>query len=87
MSCSRSRLDLNSHVLILFYGYIFLKDQLFYLKVNILNSENSKPEDIELELTLSVTTHINCIVACCLINVVHSRHVPLSGHDAIALFE
>ena len=37
---------------------------------------------------LSVNSHINCIVAHCLINVFFiSRHVPLSGHDDVALFE
>ena len=34
---------------------------------------------------LSVTTHINCIVVRCLINV--RAYVPLSGHDDVALFE
>ena len=29
------------------------------------------------------TSHINCIVALCLINII-SRHVPLSGHDEVA---
>ena len=37
---------------------------------------------------LSVTSHINCIVAHCLINVVYlSQYVPLSGHDDFAHFE
>ena len=36
---------------------------------------------------LSATSHINCIVARCLINIVYLRHVPLSGHDDVALFE
>ena len=35
---------------------------------------------------LSVSSHINCIVARCLINVVYLTHVPLSGHDDVALF-
>ena len=34
---------------------------------------------------LSVTFHINCIVARCLINGCLSRHVPLSGHNDVAL--
>ena len=38
-------------------------------------------------LLLSVTSHINCIVTRCLINVVYLRHVPLSGHDGVAVFE
>ena len=36
---------------------------------------------------LSVTSHIKCVVAHCLINVVYLRHVPLSSHDNVALFE
>ena len=36
---------------------------------------------------LSVTSHINCIVACCLITLSLSRRVPLSGHVDVALFE
>ena len=36
---------------------------------------------------LSVNSHINCIVARCLINVFYLRHVPLSGHDDVAVFE
>ena len=34
-----------------------------------------------LEGHLSVTIRINCSVACCPINVVYLRHVPLSDHD------
>ena len=34
--------------------------------------------------SLSFTSHINCIVARCLINVVNLRHVCLSGHDDFA---
>ena len=37
-------------------------------------------------LSLSVTSHINCIVARCLINVVYLLHVPLSGHDNVHFF-
>ena len=37
-------------------------------------------------LYLSIISHINCIVARCLIKLFISRHVPLSGHDDIALF-
>ena len=35
---------------------------------------------------LSVTIYMNCSVARCLINVYYLRHVPLSGHDDVALF-
>ena len=37
-------------------------------------------------VSLSVTPHINCIVARCLINGVYLRHVHLSGHDDVAFF-
>ena len=37
-------------------------------------------------VSLSVTSNINYIVARCLMNFI-SRHVPLSGHDDVALFE
>ena len=33
---------------------------------------------------LSVTSHINCIAARCLINVVYLTTLPLSGHDDVA---
>ena len=33
---------------------------------------------------LSDTSHINCSVARCLINVIYLKHVPLSGHDDVA---
>ena len=36
---------------------------------------------------LSVTSHITCIAARCLINMVYLMAVPLSGNDDIALFE
>ena len=36
---------------------------------------------------LSVTSHINCIAARCLINDVYLTHVPLSGHDDVAHFD
>ena len=35
------------------------------------------------QANLSVTSHINCIVACCLINVVYLT----ACHDDVALFE
>ena len=38
------------------------------------------------EVVLSVTSHINCIVACCLINVVYLTECALSGHDDVATF-
>ena len=38
-------------------------------------------------LFISVTSYINCIAAWCLINIVISVHVPLSGHDYVAFFE
>ena len=36
---------------------------------------------------LSVTSHISCIVARCLINLVCLRNAALSGYDDVALFE
>ena len=41
----------------------------------------------DLNLILSVTSHINCIVAHCLINFVYLMAMPLSGHDDVAFFE
>ena len=34
---------------------------------------------------LSVTIHINCSVARCLINAVYLTALPLSGHEGVAL--
>ena len=38
---------------------------------------------------VSVTSHINCIVACCLINVVHLTACAFirSIHDGVVIFE
>ena len=41
----------------------------------------------EMYLNLSVTIHINYSIACCLKMLSISWHVPLSGHDDVALFE
>ena len=38
-------------------------------------------------LFISVTSYIYCIAARCLINIVISVHVPLSGHDYVVFFE
>ena len=42
--------------------------------------------NLAVKFDLSVTSEINCTAARCLINIVYLRHVPLSGHDDVALF-
>ena len=42
---------------------------------------------LTLKQYLSVTSHINCIVARCLRNVVYLTALPISGHNDVALFE
>ena len=38
-------------------------------------------------IKISVTSHIKCIAARWLINIVYLTPLPLSGHDDVALFE
>ena len=79
---------INTQVILdLIYKYLISSGLKFKVTTQVtFLYDNNCSNNQNYQLPLIVTSHINCNVARCLINVSISRHVPLSGHNDVSLF-